>query len=242
MIASLVRPALLSIRTFWKPFLLIQCCGIAIVLSYFFWDAFRQGADTVAGAKARWGMAIVIVASAFSGAAVPEIAKFVTGHFGIDRKRVADLLFGVGLFAILGIAGNYFYDLLGALWPDDGRLVTVLKKVAADQLVYTPFLNLPFISFVCVLRESRWSVPGAMRQLGPTWYLNRVGPLLVLCWSFWIPMTSLMYSLPGSLVFSFAMCAQAAWGLLMMSVASSGRLPASTPVTESTDAPLCATA
>jgi hypothetical protein len=59
--------------------------------------------------------------------------------------------------------------------------------------------------------------------LGPRWYLTHVGPLLIPCWCFWIPMVLMVYSMPPPLQFSLFCLALAAWSLLMVFVANDSR-------------------
>ena len=69
-------------------------------------------------------------------------------------------------------------------------------------------------------REHRYNVRRTFAALGRHWYVTRVLILLLPCWAYWIPMTSLMYSLPPSLVFVFGAFASAAASLMLTSIAS----------------------
>ena len=64
-------------------------------------------------------------------------------------------------------------------------------------------------------------------------------PLLIPGWAFWIPMTLMIYSLPGELQFCMFSLALAAWSLIMIFVADRRTAPSSaesqpqSPTTES---------
>ena len=44
-------------------------------------------------------------------------------------------------------------------------------------------------------------------------------PVLVVCWAYWLPMTSLMYTLPPKLTFVYGLIASAASSVLLVAVA-----------------------
>jgi hypothetical protein len=218
--AELARPGLLALRRYWKPFMLIEACGLAVVVLYFRNDAVRQAADTLAAWKAAGGLALVAVAGAIAGAILPEIGKAVAlGDVRVTRERVNDVAVHLVLFAFMGVLGDRFYALLARALGDGPHLGPIVAKVLIDQMIYSPLLTLPIVAFVFTCRGCGWSVRRTIPQLGRAWYLRRVVTLLIPCWCFWVPMTSLMYALPASLTFCFAMFATAAWGLLMIFVA-----------------------
>jgi hypothetical protein len=217
---DLCRPGLLALRRYWKPFLLIEACGLAVVILYFKNNAVRQAADAIAAYKAAGGLPFAAAASALSGAIIPEIGKAVAlGDVRITRKRIDDVTIHLVLFAGMGILADLFYSFLARLIGDEPTVGRIAGKMAIDQLLYSPFLTLPLIALIFTCRRCGWSLFRTAAELSTQWYLRRVVTLLLPCWCFWVPMTALMYSLPPSLTFCFAMFAQGAWCLLMVFVA-----------------------
>ncbi|HEX8340720.1 MAG TPA: hypothetical protein VF624_07420 [Tepidisphaeraceae bacterium] len=219
-IFELARPGLLALRQYWKPFVLIEVCGAVVVVLYFNNDAVRGAADALATMKASGGLLFAAIAGAVAGAILPEIGKAIAlGDTRVTRRRLDDVCVNLALFAALGLIADLFYALLNRLFGDGPHLGPVVAKVLADQLLYAPFVTLPLVALVFTCRGCGWSPRRTAQQLGRTWYLRRVVTLLIPCWCFWVPMTALMFSLPASLTFLFAMFALAAWGLLMIYIA-----------------------
>lgn len=217
MILTIIRPGLTAIRRYWKPFLLIEICGLLAVIGYFKVDTVHHAFETLRGWKEAGGYLVAILASGVSGAVVPEIAKtLVLGDTDFSRKRWDDLTFHFMIFALIGAVAVPFYHALGTRFPSQGLDFNAVIKMSIDQFLYSPFLSLPVIAFLFTTRECGWNPIKAFRQIGVDWFLRRVVSLLVICWCYWIPMCLLMYSLPVGLTFVFAMFAQAAWGLLLL--------------------------
>ncbi len=217
-----VRPGIEAIARFWKPFLLIQVCGLLIVILYFRNAHFQQIADSFGAFGKANGIPFAMIMCAIASAIIPELAKMITmGEVRWTKQRIDDMVFHLGLFAIMGLISIEFYAFQQWLWPADGRIITSIKKMALDQFIYSPFITLVVVSLGYSLRDVKWNPIRFVKMLGIDWYLSRVGKLIIPCWCFWIPMTTLMYSLPNeNLTLIFSMTAQAAWALVMLFVAA----------------------
>lgn len=221
MLLTLIRPGLNAIARYWKPFILIQCCGLAVVIGYFQSDSMRRAMDALGEWKAAGGVAATAIISIITGALVPEIAKIIALRMTtFDRARFNEIAHGALAFGLLGLIADPFYDTLASLFPPDGTVRPPLIKMAIDQFIYSPFFTLPMFAIIFTLRRHRWNLGGVCREVGVEWYLRRVVTLLVICWCYWIPMCLLMYSMPKELTFVFSMTAQAAWGLLVLFAAA----------------------
>jgi hypothetical protein len=221
MLLTLLRPTLIALGRYWKPFVAIQLCGVAVVVAYFYVAAFQRWLDVLGAWKAWGGLPIAMLASAISGAVVPEIAKTILlRQTTWDRRRLADIAFNGGVFALMATFADPFYTLMGRWFPNDGTAWPPVIKTAIDQFLFSAFLTLPTIAFLFNLREDGFRVPVTASRLGVGWYARRVVPLAFMCWSYWIPMCLVMYVLPASLTFVFAMFAQAAYALLLTFVAA----------------------
>ena len=219
---DLIRPGLMAVRHYWKPFLLIDFVALLFVIGYFRSDAVRAACETMADWKNRGGLPAVMLMGAVSGALFPELAKTVVGHWKFDKARLQHMAFMFGLFALLGTMASVFYGWVNGVFKADGTptLGTIVSKVLVDQFIYTPFVANPTVAFVYTLRDCAWSPLRAAARVGPRWYVRRVVPLLIPNWIFWIPMTSMMYSLSDDFIFCFAIIVQAAWCLLLSFVAA----------------------
>ncbi|MGN6625256.1 MAG: hypothetical protein ACTHLN_01435 [Tepidisphaeraceae bacterium] len=223
---QVILPGLLAVRRLWKPFVLIQLCGLAFVVSYFKIDAVRSACDQIAQVKAHGGYAFSAVVMAICSGVCPEVFKFITGvDRSLTRRRGRDILFGMALFALCGVCVDAFYRGLAVVFGHTREPLAVVAKVLSDQLVYSPTLGTGLIATGYALRRERYDVPALLRKMSGRWYLQTIAPLLPPCWAYWFPMTTLMYSLPTSLTFVYGACASAASATLLVAVASRHDIP-----------------
>ncbi len=224
-LGELARPAWIQLRRLWKPFVLIQLIGLGVVIAYFNHAGFARACDAAAGLKAKVGWPFPMIVMPIMAGVVPEIFKFITGvDRKLDRQRLRDVLFNMGIFSLAGLYIDLFYRLLGG-WLGDSREVGVVAlKVGIDQLVYTPLIGIPWIVICYSLREVRYSIRSLMRRIGRDWYVREVVPVLIPCWGYWVPMCVLMYLLPPSLTFIYGALASAASATLLVAVAARGRV------------------
>ncbi|HQY89187.1 MAG TPA: hypothetical protein PK402_11050 [Tepidisphaeraceae bacterium] len=222
---ELGKPSVEQLKRLWKPFVVIQLFGLAVILAYFFWPSFARWCDSIGAIKTRWGVFFAMITMPISAGIVPEIVKTLTGvEKSFPAHRWRTIGFHLYIFAVSGVISDGFYQLL-AMWPGDSRdVATVATKVALDQFVYTPFFGVPYLAFWYTLRANRFSVSRTRAMIGRRWYINDVVPLLLPCWAFWIPMCSLMYLLPPALTYLFAVTANAAAATILIAVAGRKRL------------------
>lgn len=217
---ELFDPGLVALRRLWKPFVAIQLCGLAVVIGYFSHDGFARWCDRLGEMKASAGLLFPMIGMAIASGFVPEVFKFVTGvDRRLDTRRLEQLLYTLGVFALIGLIVNGFYNLLAWLFDGATGPAVVVGKVLIDQFIFTPFISLPFMALVFTFQRLRYRPIATIRALGLGWYRREVGPLLVVCWAYWIPMCTLMFALPVGLTFLFGMCASAASATILVAVA-----------------------
>lgn len=216
---ELGKPSIEQLRRLWKPFVIIQLFGVAIVVAYFTWPAFARWCDSFGEFKARLGIFFAMITMPISSGIIPEIMKTVTG---VDKTFTAHRFRTIGfhlfIFSIFGAMADGFYRLM-AIWPGQSNdVATVVTKVVIDQFIYTPIIGVPYLALWYTFRSTGYSFSRTRRMLGKRWYMNDVATLLLPCWSFWIPMCSLMYVLPTSLTYLFSVTANAAIVTILIAV------------------------
>jgi hypothetical protein len=218
---STLAPGIAAVKTYWRPFLLLQSAAAMLVVSYFASNHVRAICQQLSTFKQQAGFAFSAVSAAFAGAILPELAKIlVMGDRKFDQKRLRDVGFALVIFAGIGVIIDAQYRILGMVLGNGDRPVTIIAKVLADQFITTPIYGTPYFLVVYALRANRYNLLLTARQMTPRWYATRVMPLLIPGWCYWIPMTSLIYSLPGPLQFFLFDFALAAWSLLIVFVST----------------------
>jgi hypothetical protein len=229
-LASLLAPGMAAVRKYWRPFLLLQFSAFLLVLAYYGSNRVRLLCDQLSQSKEHAGLVFSAIAAAISGALLPELAKAVVmDDRAITGKRVRDVAFAMAAFAGSGIIIDLQYRGLAWLFGHDTSPATIVKKVLVDQFVTTPIYGTPYWIVIYSLRARHYNLIDTIRQISPRWYGMHVLPLLISGWFFWIPMVSLIYSLPGPLQFCLFCFALAAWNLLMVFIATHEATADSTP-------------
>lgn len=217
----LFAPGIAALRTLWKPFVLIQLCGLAVVVAYFNSEKTRYFCDQLAAIKLRGGWPFAAVVMGCAAGFSPEVFKLITGvDRSFTRDRAKYIAFNFAFFCMIGVLCDTFYRALAVTLGDRPNFVTVATKVLIDQLVLSPFITLPLLALAFTWRDSNFSIRTTASRLGMRWVRDRVGTLLVICWAYWFPMTILMYSLPASLTFIFGAIASSASAMVLTSVAA----------------------
>ena len=155
----------------------------------------------------------------FVSIVIPEVAKRATGQKG-DRLTWKDLLLRMAYFATIGISINLLYDWMNVAIGSDVSPGTILKKLAIDQLIYSPFFSMPLATVTFLYRDTNFSAEKSLLKLKQCEFWKRFFPLYATCIMYFGPVGIAMYSLPLGLTFPVAMAAQAAWGIIVVAVGS----------------------
>lgn len=219
-LTAALLPAVHALSRYWKPFLLIQFAALCLVLAHYLLPHVAAVLAVVGEWRNRGGVLAAALAGAVAGGLLPEIAKLLTGtDHRPPAQRLHDTAFNLAFFAISSTVVYYFYLLQSHLFGDTPDFATVAKKVAVDQLLFTVFWATPFGLVMFTLKACHYSLPRVARALAPRHLKLRVPSLLLPCWAFWIPMTTLIYCLPAELQFALFSLALAAWSLLVVFIA-----------------------
>ena len=214
---STLAPGLAAVRKYWRPFLFLQSAALLLVICYFTNAHVRGVCRQLSDFKVHAGFIFSAVSAAIAGALLPEIAKLIMlGDRVFDQKRLRDIGFALVLFAGIGIIIDAQYRIFSMLLGDANHVSTIAAKVLLDQFVTTPIYGVPYFPLLYSLRAHRYDVLATARLITPRWYATRAMPLLIPGWCYWIPMVSLIYSLPGPLQFFLFDFALAAWSLLIV--------------------------
>jgi hypothetical protein len=220
-IRRMFQPGIEALSRLWLPFVVIQAFGLIVVLAYFYVPSFAHACDAIGVAKARLGLLFAALTMPIAAGLMPEVFKFITG---VDRslrgERLRVTLHNMILFSMSGMCVDVFYNWLGWLFAGAQPVISVPAKVLVDQLIYTPIIGVPIISWSYSLRAQSYRPLPALREITPVWYEREVMPVLVVCWAYWFPMCSLMYTLPTSLTFVYGMIANAAAATLLTAIAA----------------------
>jgi hypothetical protein len=220
-LASLLAPGVAAVRKYWRPFLLLQSAALILVVAYFANAHVRLACEQLSRFKQHSELVFSMITAAIAGALLPELAKAIMlNERVIDRQRMRDVGFAMVIFAGAGVIANYQYQFFAWIFGHDNHASTIIRKMLFDQFITTPIYGVPYYLILYLLRTNRYHVLKTASEITPRWYVTCALPLLIPCWCYWIPMVSLIYTLPGPLQFCLYCFALAAWSLLMVFVAT----------------------
>lgn len=217
-------PAIEAIKLYGLPFALIQCCAIAVVVSYYNFLTFREWCAVIAKWKVEGGLFFAAWTNAVAGAIFPEIFKSMTNRARrsiTDASRLRDIIFNFCFFASSGIMVLMLYHYQGVWFGNENNLRTLVTKVSVDMLIWNPFFGAPYSIFIFLWREKHFNLIVAFRSFTFDVYKNRVLALLFPTWLYWLPIVSCIYSMPEHLQFPLYLCITTAWNLLFVFIVKS---------------------
>lgn len=204
----------------WKPFVSIQFLGLAIVLSYFYWSPVTALFDRIAELKDRVGIAFAAISMPIACGLLPELFKTLTRvEHGWSKSRLTFMLHNALLFVVLGITVEFFYIWMNGWLGTSKSVGIVMSKVFIDQFFYSTLIAVPAITFSFNWRNRGYRLGPALRDLNGSWILREVVPVLLVNWAYWVPMGTLMYTLPTKLTFIYGVIGNAASATLLTAIA-----------------------
>lgn len=208
-----------SARANLVPGLILQLAAVLLIVSFHFVPAVREALGVVSGWQTRFGVAFSCVSFLlFCGVLPTLICLFIPSLRPKEPGKA--FLFAIAFWSFMGLVIAQFYRLQSFLYGDGHDPITLLIKVLFDQLVFSAFLSVPFVSIVHIWKDRgyRWSAIKPL--LGKGWYRRLVVPTLIMNWAVWFPSLFVIYSMPvllqphiGGLISGF-------WSLMCLQIAA----------------------
>lgn len=197
------------------PGLIVQALMLSILIAYFFWPPTRDWLDELAEVKARWGYGYSAINAIVAGAVIPELLRIILFQRGkLHRTNLSNLLFTAPFWCVMGLAVDYFYRCQAGWFGGEATFTTVTKKVLVDQFLYNPLFAGPVTTWLYdwKSRGFRFQVTGVF--FTARYYRDFVVPTLFATWGVWIPVVSILYSLPSLLQIPLFGLALSLWVVL----------------------------
>lgn len=196
------------------PGLLVQGAMLGVALAYWFYPPTTDFLNHLAGWKARWGYGYSALTAMVAGALVPELLRIAVFQRGrADRRNLANLRFTIPFWAAMGAVVDGFYRMQSHWFGAEADVSIVLRKVIVDQFVYNPLFAAPITAMMY-----DWKNLGYPRNIGrflsAGYYRAAVVPTLFATWGVWIPLVSIIYSLPPLLQIPLFGLALSLWVML----------------------------
>lgn len=206
------------------PMLVLEGAMAIVVAAYYFWPAAADLLSRYAVWQHKGGVLLSALATALAGGALSEVSLVYLQDKGRwTARHIESMAFKFVMFFISGAAVYEFYA-WQAVWFGDGPAWSVLiPKVLVDQFIYTAFWAVPFMTLMLRWQTLRYSGLRLWHELDGYFLTERMLPVLVTNWMFWIPGVLLIYSMPQTLQSPLFIFATAIWGLLLPAVTKQER-------------------
>ena len=199
--------------------LALEFAMAAVVATHYCWPAGAAVLSRYAAWQHSGGVVGAALATAFAGGVLSEVSLVYFQNGGRwTRTNLENMGFKWLLFFVSGAIVYKFYA-QQAVWFGQGATWSVLvPKVLVDQFGYTVLWSTPFYALLTRWQMLGYSVRRLWPELGWNFVTERMLPILVTNWMFWIPGVSLIYSMPTILQTPLFIFATAIWGLLLPAV------------------------
>lgn len=197
------------------PGLIVQSLMLAVLLAYYFYPPTRLWLDQLAAVKSRWGYGYTAVSSMVAGAVVPELLRIlVFQRRSVKRENFFNLLFTLPFWCFMGLVVDFFYRCQAGWFGSEASFLVVAKKVVVDQFLYNPLFAAPFTTWLYDWKNRGYRLHAIRQYFTATYYREVVVPTLFATWGVWIPIVSILYSLPSLLQIPLFGLALSLWVML----------------------------
>ena len=197
------------------PGLMVQLLMLGMLLAYYFYPPTRHWLDGLAEIKARWSYGYTAVSSIIAGAVIPELLRIVVFQKGrFLRSNTANLLFTVPFWCMMGVIVDFFYRCQAGWFGAEVTFAVVLKKVLVDQFLYNPLFAAPASGWLYDWKNRGYRFAGVGVFFTAGYYRDVVVPILFATWGVWIPVVTILYSLPSQLQIPLFGLALSLWVML----------------------------
>lgn len=197
------------------PALILQAIMLALLLGYYFYPPTTHWLDQLAVLKERWDFGYSAVSAIIAGAVIPEIMRILVFQKGwLSRKNLYNLLFTVPFWCVMGLLVDVFYRTQALVFGAEATFPIVATKVFFDQFLYSPFIATPLTCWLYDWKHSGYSLSDPGRYFTKAYARDVMAPVVFANWGVWLPVVSVLYSLPSLLQIPLFGLALSLWVLL----------------------------
>jgi hypothetical protein len=212
-------------RANFVPGLLVQGAMIAVLVAYFVHSGSQEILDRIAQVKAEWGYGFSALMGMVAGGLLPEVVRWtVVQRMKWTARNFQNLLFAIPFWAFTGVLVDWFYRRQAEWFGDSATLEVVVPQVLVDQFIFTPLITAPMTAILYDWKDSGYHWSG--RFFTRKYYRDSILPTLVAIWCVWIPIVTVLYTLPETVQIPLYGLAMTLWVILYtwMSEERAGRV------------------
>jgi hypothetical protein len=198
----------------------------AVVAIFYFWPAGKEFLSRYAAWQDAGGILRTGLIAGFAGGILSELSVIYICDGGRwSGAHVENMVFRFVVFFLGGMVVSKFYE-CQAYWFGDGLSWRILlPKILVDQFIFSVIWSTTYQTLTFRWQALRYSGSRLWNELDRSFVVERMLPVLVTNWMFWIPGVTLVYSMPLILQMPLNIFATAIWSLLLAGLAKSARAP-----------------
>jgi hypothetical protein len=198
----------------------------ALVAIYYCWPPGASVLSQYAAWQHAGGILRAGLVAGFAGGILSELSVvYICDGGRWNRTHVENMIFRFVVFSIGGMIVYEFYE-WQAFWFGDGLAWRViLPKILVDQFIFSVFWSTSYQTLTFRWQALRYSGSRLWNELDENFVFERMLPVLVTNWMFWIPGVTLVYSMPLILQMPLNIFATAIWSLLLAGLAKTASAP-----------------
>ena len=197
------------------PGLIVQWVMLGLLLAYWFYPPTTHLLNRLAAVKEQWGYGYSAISAIIAGALIPELLRIVVFQHGKPRRsNLANLWFTIPFWCFMGTVVDALYRVQAVWFGTEVVLPVVVKKVLVDQFLYNPLFAAPFTAVLYDWKNRGYGWHGWAGFFTVEYYRDAVVPTLFATWGVWIPVVSILYSLPSLLQIPLFGLALSMWVML----------------------------
>lgn len=220
--------SLRSLRLNLIPGLFLQGVMISVGIAYFYLPSFHQALMSLASVKEHWGLLFSFAGTSLASSLLPEILRplLPTSAQTLKEKSLTSrLLFALPFWGLIGMQVDLFYRLQFLIFGPSDSIPVIVAKVIVDAFVYCPLLAMPEAVCVFLWRDHNFTHHGFRGWTPSRFYALKIFPVLMANWMVWIPVVSVIYSLPAPLGIPLFIIAQSFWVMVFTTLSGKGTEP-----------------
>jgi len=196
----------------------------AIVAAYYCWPAATSLLSWLGARQHAGGLLFLALEAGFAGGILSEASVvYIVDGGRWNARHLENMVFRFVVFFFGGIIVAKFYE-WQAFWFGDGPTWRVLlPKVLVDQFIFSVFWSTTYQTIVFHWKALCYSGSRLWSELDGRFVLERMLPVLVTNWMFWIPGVTLVYSMPLLLQMPLNIFSTAIWSILLAGLSNPAR-------------------
>ena len=218
--------ALRSLRLNLIPGVFLQGVMIAVAGAYFCIPSVHRGLMSLASMKEHWGLIFSFVGTSLGSSFLPELLRPLlpaAAQATRGPSLLSRLLFAIPFWGIIGMQVDLFYRLQFQLFGPSDRISVIVAKVIVDAFIYCPLLAIPEAVCVFLWKNHNYTHHGFRGWTPMRFYALKIFPVLMANWMVWIPVVSVIYTLPAPLGIPLFIIAQSFWVMVFTTLSSPHR-------------------